>query len=125
MLANLDVNSFKTNEMEFCPQNVTLNVIWFNHGISHCFMDTVSSAVIAGFILIFGTIQMLMYNRYETRIEDPNQISVSKLYGFQLFLLVLMPILSIVRFALEATFFVGAKVYGYMVSARRARNVIK
>lgn len=103
--------------MEYCPPNTTINVIWINHGISHCFMETVTTAVLASFILIFGSIQLLMYKRYATRIEDPNQISVSKLYVFQLFLLVLVPTLSVVRFALEATFFVGAKVYGYMVSA--------
>lgn len=104
--------------MDYCPPNITLSVIWTNHGISHCFMDTVSTSVIAGFLLIFGTMQLLMYRRYATPINDVNQISVSKLYGFQLFLLVLVPILSITRFALEATFFVGAKIHGYMVSGR-------
>lgn len=79
-------------------------------------MDTVSASVIAGFLFVFGTMQLLMYRRYATPINDINQIAASKLYAFQLFLLVLVPILSIVRFALEATFFIGAKVYGYMVS---------
>lgn len=110
-------------ELDYCPPNITLNVIWTNHGVSHCFMDTVLSAVLAGFIFIFGTIQLLMYKRYATHIEDPNQISVSKLYGFQLFLLLLVPVLSIVRFALEATFFAGAKVYGYMVSKLIDRSI--
>lgn len=103
-------------DIAYCPPNITLSIIWTHHGISHCFMDTVSTSVIAAFILIFGTIQLWMYRRYATLIEDHNQISVSKLYNFQIFLLVFVPILAIVRFALEASFFEDARIYGYMVS---------
>lgn len=102
--------------MEFCPPNITFSDVWSNHGISHCFMDTVSTSVIAGFIFLFGSIQLWMYKRYATRNYDVNLASVSKFYYFQLFLLVLMPILAIVRFGLETTFFIEAKTYGYMVS---------
>lgn len=102
--------------IEYCPDNITLSDIWINHGLSHCFADTVSSTVIAGFMLIFGTFQLLMYRKYGTPIEDPTQISVSKLYYFQIFLLLFVPILSIVRFILETFVFVDAHVYGYTVS---------
>lgn len=105
-------------EMEYCPPNVTLSIIWTNHGLSHCFMDTVSSSVIAGFIFIFGTIQLLMYRKYATRIEDANQIAVSKLYNFQIFLLLFVPLLATVRFVLEAAYYKDAHIYGYMVRLR-------
>lgn len=103
--------------IEFCPDNISLSDIWVNHGLSHCFADTVSSSVIAGFMLVFGTFQLLMYRKYATPIEDPTQISVAKLYYFQIFLLLFVPILSVVRFILESFVFDDAHVYGYTVSA--------
>lgn len=102
--------------IEYCPPNVTIYDIWVNHGLSHCFLDTVSSSVIAAFILFFGTIQLIMYRRYGTQIEDQTQISRSKLYYLQLFLLFFMPILAITRFVLESFIFSDAHLYGYTVS---------
>lgn len=102
--------------LEYCPPNVTFTDIWIQHGLSHCFLDTVSSSVIAGFIFIFGTFQIFMYRKYGTPIEDPSQISISKLYYFQVFLLLFVPILSVVRFILESFVFDDAQIYGYTVS---------
>lgn len=50
--------------MEYCPPNVTISEIWVDHGISQCFMETVSAAIIGGFLLVFGIIQVVMYKRY-------------------------------------------------------------
>lgn len=104
-------------KMEFCPPNVTLSQIWLNHGISHCFMDTVSTSIIAGFILICGTLQLLMYRRYSMPIEDVQNIRRSCLYNFQIFLIAFVPMLALVRFVLQAVVYNddGAVVYGYMV----------
>lgn len=104
--------------MEYCQPNVTFFDIWVNHGVSHCFMETVSASFMAGFIFLFGTIQLWMYKRYANRNDGVIHLPVPKLYYLQLFLLILMPILAIVRFGLETTFFIGAKTYGYMVSIR-------
>lgn len=101
--------------LEYCPANVTIFDIWIDHGLSHCFLDTVTSTSISVFVLLFGTIQLLMYRRYATRIEDSTQISTSKLYYFQLFLLLLVPILSVTRFILESFIFSDAHLYGYTV----------
>ena len=101
--------------ISYCPPNVTIHDIWVDHGLSHCFLDTVSSAVLAGFIVIFGTIQLIMYRKYATAIEDPTQISQSKLYYLQLFLLTMIPSLSILRFILESFLFPDAHLYGYTV----------
>lgn len=99
--------------MEYCPPNITLSDFWLNHGISHCFMDTVSSAVLAGFIFIFGSIQLIMYKKYATLIDE--HIGKSKLYNFQIFLLCFVPVLALVRFILQATVYDSSKIYGYMV----------
>lgn len=82
-------------------------------------MDTVTSSVIAGYLLIFGTIQLLMYRKYAIPIEDPTQISRSKLYYFQIFLLLLVPTLAATRFILQGFVYEGARIYGFMVSGRR------
>lgn len=79
-------------------------------------MDTLTSSVIAIYLFIFGTIQLLMYRKYAIRIEDPAQISRSKLYYFQIFLLLLVPILAVTRFILQGFVYEGGKVYGFMVS---------
>lgn len=102
--------------LEYCPPNVTIHDIWLNHGLSHCFFDTVSSSVIAAFIVIFGSMQLVMYRRYATPIEDSSQIATSKLYYLQLFLMSLLPLLSVLRFILESFVFPDAHLYGYTVT---------
>ncbi|EAT40111.1 AAEL008134-PA [Aedes aegypti] len=102
--------------LQYCPSNVSMAVVWFNHGISQCFLDTVSVATIGGFLLLFGTIQLIMYRRHGTEVS-PTQIYPSKMYNFQLFLLVLLPVLTVVRFILEGFVFEGARVYGFMIVA--------
>lgn len=102
--------------MEYCPPNVSLSFkpVWLNHGISHCYMDTVSTSVIAGFILIFGTIQLLMYRKYARRMDEV--IAKPKLYKLQIFLLAFVPALALLRFILQASVYNDANIYGYMVS---------
>ena len=56
--------------MLYCPPNVTLSDVWVNHGFSICFFDTVTASVVGGFILIFGLVQLRLYKRYATRLEN-------------------------------------------------------
>lgn len=102
--------------LQYCPTNVSLIPVWSNHGISQCFLDTVSAGVIGGFLLLFGTIQLLMYRRYGTE-NNPSQIGRSRMYNFQVFLLGLLPVLAVVRFVLEGFVFEGAQVYGFMIAS--------
>lgn len=99
----------------FCPPNITISDIWVNHGVSHCFMDTVSSSVVAGFILIFGIVQLIIYRKYATRI-DVRRLRPSFLFKFQISLLLLLPVLSAVRLGLKWKYYDGAEIYGFMVS---------
>lgn len=99
----------------FCPPNVTISDIWINHGVSHCFMDTVSSSVIAGFILLFGMVQLIVYKKYSTVVEA-RRIKPSFLYKFQIFLMLLLPSLTALRFDLIWKYYDGAEIYGFMVS---------
>lgn len=102
------------SNMTYCPPNITLNQIWINHGMSKCFMDTVSSSVISLYLLIFGSVQLLMYRRYGTEI-DFHTLPKSKLYILQKFFLLFIPFLSLLRIILQATVLDNKNIYGYMV----------
>ena len=54
----------------YCPPNETINDYWIDHGMNICFLETVTSSTIVGFILIFGSIQLLLYWRHGTRLLD-------------------------------------------------------
>lgn len=100
--------------MTYCPPNITFNKIWVDHGMSKCFMDTVSITVISLYLFIFGTIQLWMYRKYGTEFNAA-LLSKSKLYTAQKFFLYFVPVLSIVRIILQATVLDDKKVYGYMI----------
>ncbi|XP_049532979.1 ATP-binding cassette sub-family B member 6 [Anopheles darlingi] len=100
--------------MQFCPNDTSMDVIWFNHGISQCFMDTVAMGAIGTFMLLCGTWQLIMYRRYATEV-DPVEIRKSRLYNFQVFLLILLPLLTVARFVLEGFVLEPAQVYGFMI----------
>lgn len=101
--------------MRFCPPNVTFSDIWQN-GVSECFMETVSASVLSSFLLLFGTIQMVIYWRYATLNTTFSRNSSTKLYKFQVFLLILFPILAVARFILWSFVYEKNEILGYKVS---------
>ncbi|XP_061383703.1 ATP-binding cassette sub-family B member 6 [Danaus plexippus] len=107
--------------MEYCPPNITLEEIWIDHGISQCFMETVTATLIGGFLLVFGITQIVMYKRYATEITD---VRSSKLFVVQLFFTLFVPVLAIIRFLLQAFVFKGGHIYGYMILALVVNIVI-
>lgn len=86
----------------YCPPNVTFTHIWVNHGISHCFLDTVTAAVYASFITLFGVGQWIMYRKYAT-VTDQYLRPKSVLFGIQVALTILMMITACARLVLQAT----------------------
>ncbi|XP_073956804.1 ABC transporter ATP-binding protein/permease Hmt-1 isoform X2 [Choristoneura fumiferana] len=100
--------------MEYCPPNVTLGEIWVDHGISQCFMETASAAFIGGFLLVFGLAQVIMYKRYATEVMD---VRSSRLFCVQIIFTLLIPVLAVARFLLQAFLFKGGHIYGYMILA--------
>ncbi|XP_068633217.1 ATP-binding cassette sub-family B member 6 [Battus philenor] len=101
-------------QMEYCPPNVTLSEIWVDHGISQCFMETISAIFIGGFLLMFGLFQIVMYKRYATEIIDARS---SRWFAVQLFFTLFVPVLAVIRFLLQAFIFKGGHIYGYMILA--------
>lgn len=102
-------------DIQYCPSDSPLPIIWIDHGISQCFLSTVSVSITAGFLLLFGAIQLYFYRKHATRI-DTEEVGQSKLFNLQIFLLIFIQILGVIRFILEAFYFDGAKIYGFMVS---------
>lgn len=100
--------------LHYCPPNVTFSQVWINHGLSQCFMDTISSSVMFGFVFLFGTIELLMYRKYGTPVENPSR--PPKLYKFQIFLIIFMILLTLVRFVLQGFVYEDHHIYGFMVS---------
>lgn len=110
------MNIDSTNmEMRYCPPNITFNEIWVEHGMSKCFMDTISTTIISLYLIVFGSIQLWMYRKYGTEV-DANTLPKSKLYNLQKFILYFVPFLSVLRITLQATILDNGMVYGYMVS---------
>ncbi|CAL1290607.1 unnamed protein product [Larinioides sclopetarius] len=100
--------------MLYCPANVSFLTPWVNHGLSHCFADTVSSIFIFLFIYIFGGVQSYMYSKYSSDL-DPRIFPKSKLYKLQLGCHIFLPVLILVRFILECTVLYERVIYGYMI----------
>uniref|UniRef100_A0A336MLG8 ATP-binding cassette sub-family B member 6 n=1 Tax=Culicoides sonorensis TaxID=179676 RepID=A0A336MLG8_CULSO len=101
-------------DLQYCPPNVTLHQIWVNHGLSQCFMDTISSSVLFGFIFLFGTIELFFYKKHGIRVEN-HQIRPSKLYNFQIFLIFVILVFTIVRFILQGFVYDDHHIYGFMI----------
>ncbi|KAJ8956256.1 hypothetical protein NQ318_014990 [Aromia moschata] len=100
--------------MSYCPPGIEIWDVWVNNGTSQCFMDTLSSSILAGFILIAGTIQLCMYRKYGTEVAR-NHLSKSKLYYVQIFFTLFLPVLEVIRFVLQAAVYNDKAVYGYMI----------
>uniref|UniRef100_A0A1L8DUM0 ATP-binding cassette sub-family B member 6 n=1 Tax=Nyssomyia neivai TaxID=330878 RepID=A0A1L8DUM0_9DIPT len=101
--------------MSYCPPNETISIPWINHGLTQCFFTTVSISIVAGFLWIFGSIQLYMYKRYATPITDTyGNLPKSTLYNIQIFLLLFIPFNASVRFFLTTAYFHNP-VYGYMI----------
>nr|CAD7427800.1 unnamed protein product [Timema monikensis] len=99
--------------MLYCPPNITLSEFWVNNGISQCFLETVSTSVIAGILFIFGSAQLWMYKKYSTPVTRES-LPRSKLYIVQLSLIGFLSFLAITRFILQATLLNNGVLYGYM-----------
>nr|CAD7438024.1 unnamed protein product [Timema bartmani] len=100
--------------MLYCPPNITLSEFWVNHGISQCFLETVSTSVIAGILFLFGSIQLWMYKKYSTPVTRES-LPYSKLYIVQLSVIGFLSFLAIARFILQATLLNNGVLYGYMI----------
>ncbi|KAL1123651.1 hypothetical protein AAG570_002727 [Ranatra chinensis] len=101
--------------MGYCPQNISIYTVWVDHGISECFIDTLSAVVIGAYLLLFGSAQLWMYAKY----GSPHHMTVQRrdrfLFAVQLFLTFLLAILPVVGFLVNVYMKNHGAVYGYMI----------
>uniref|UniRef100_A0A8D8STF1 ATP-binding cassette sub-family B member 6 n=1 Tax=Cacopsylla melanoneura TaxID=428564 RepID=A0A8D8STF1_9HEMI len=98
--------------MDFCPPNISFVDVWVNHGTSECFMDTVSSSLLALFLLLFGGTQLWMYKKYGIRARE---VLPSKLYYLQIFTSILLCLMVALKYVLEATVLYYKTIFIYQI----------
>lgn len=101
--------------IKYCPANVTFSDIWIEYGISQCSLQTVISLALTAFVLIFGSIEMLVYRKNATPVDESLQIPVSKLYQAQLLLLTVSAVSPFADIILNLYFAPEINIYGYTV----------
>jgi hypothetical protein len=108
-----ELNIFKMT-VTFCGNHTGLTPAWVDHGLSRCFIDTLSSSVLFGLIVIFGGIQLLFYRKYSNATER-RLIPRSCLYKLQIFATVLVTLAHITYTILRKFFVDDKEVYPYMI----------
>lgn len=53
-----------------CPSNLTVHDLWLDHRLWYCFLDSMSSSILAAFIVIFGSVQLLIFRN----LEPPEEV---------------------------------------------------
>ncbi|XP_044763694.1 ATP-binding cassette sub-family B member 6 [Coccinella septempunctata] len=111
---SIDSLNIMPKHISFCPGNTSLWDVWEDHGVSQCFMETISTTVLFSFLFIAGTIQLCMYRKYGSEVS-PIQLGKSKLYCLQVFVIWMIPILEVTRFILQLTVLNDKNLYWYMI----------
>lgn len=99
--------------MEYCEANCSISTIWYNRGLSPCFLYTVTSAVQMGIMLTLGNAELLMYRRYGSWVNSTLKPK-SKLFTLQMLSIVFLTSLPVLRTIISLSVFHG-QLYGYML----------
>ncbi|KAK2158020.1 hypothetical protein NP493_1828g00001 [Ridgeia piscesae] len=98
----------------YCGPNLTLSEAWVHQGLSPCFINTVSSSVLFGIMVVFGGIECIIYRRYSTQF-DPVQRPKSFLYTLQMSLTIAMAMEAVLHVVLQVTVIEPHKAYPYQI----------
>lgn len=102
------------DKLQYCPPNITLDKPWFNHGLTRCFLDTVSTSIITGFLVLFGSIESLVYKKYSTPIQ-PRPWQRSKLFIIQILAALILTVLPIIECLVQLFLVHNGSLYGYLI----------
>ena len=98
----------------YCPPNITLDKFWVNHGLTRCFLDTCTTSIITGFLVLFGSIESLVYRKYGNVIQ-PRPWQRSKLFVVQIVATVLLTFLPIIECLVQLYLVHNGRLYGYLL----------
>lgn len=97
-------------KLTWCPDNVTYSKTWMNYGISTCTMEIIGAMMVLVYTIFFGTYHLWKHKEHKVT-SDCYKRANNGIHVLQLFLLLILPVLSLSNFALQAK-----EIYGYMVS---------
>ncbi|OWA52060.1 ATP-binding cassette sub-family B member 6, mitochondrial [Hypsibius exemplaris] len=99
----------------YCPANETFLPVWTDAGFSPCFLETIFPSILCGLMLLFGALQLFIY--YRRSKPFPRLIKpVNAGFRIQVALLVLLPLMILFRFAVQATVFEDREFAHYMIA---------
>ena len=55
--------------MKYCSNGTDFTQIWYDDGINHCFLNTVTSGLLFLFILVWVSIQGRVFRKYSTHVK--------------------------------------------------------
>ncbi|VDP10089.1 unnamed protein product [Soboliphyme baturini] len=99
--------------MSYCPPNVTFYTVWYEKGVSVCFLDTFCAFLLGSAMLIFGNAELWMYSRYGSILDRRLLSHPPLLYYGHLLCNVLLVMLSIVW--LLVRYETSLQIYGYNI----------
>ncbi|KAJ6633177.1 ATP-binding cassette sub-family B member 6 [Pseudolycoriella hygida] len=86
----------------YCPLNTTGSDIWIEYGITQCWLSTTISVLLTGFVLAFGSIEMLVYRKSAVPVKEPTKLPDGQFYKFQMLLLTLYSVMPFVEITVSA-----------------------
>lgn len=86
-----------------------------------CLVTTILTSVVAGFVLIFGSLQLYVY-RNSTHRRYVNQMETLKLFYLQICLSLIVPALALVQMIVQTSD--GGKLNGFMVNEHATRSLL-
>ena len=98
----------------YCPPNVTLKQPWVKHGLTRCFLDTISTSIVSGFLILFGFIAILVYKKYGIPIQQPRSCRRSYLFKIQIVVSLVLALLPLLEFFVQSRLN-GDPLYGSLI----------
>lgn len=98
--------------MHYCSQNTSLSYPWIPNGINHCFIETITVSVCLAFIFLLGIPQIIFLKRGNLVTSRKSKLIF---FHIQIFCMILLPTLSIIRFILQNYSLYNKTLYGYMI----------
>ena len=86
--------------MEFCPQNISLSVVWIDQGFNPCFFETISVSICDGFLISFFLVHWLIH-AWKSSPTSPENRPRSLAFNLQVIFTIMMPLMATFQFFLR------------------------
>lgn len=100
--------------ISYCGNRSNLWEPWIAHGLSPCFFFTVTTSVLGGVMILFGAVQLYLFHKYATRM-DQRLVTHSHLFRLQIILALTLFLEPLIYLALRGTLLTEEAICGYEV----------